>query len=71
MSSIRRIIARAILEQCCSWRFWCKLCFNANLQIRSPLNSLAYIVPPCAKNGRLHQNPTDGAKGLRRDNRFK
>jgi hypothetical protein len=55
MSSTRRIIARAILERCCSWRFWCKLCFNANLQIRSPLNSLAYIVPHCAKNGRLHQ----------------
>ena len=34
--------------------FWCKLCFNANLQIRSHLNSLAYIVPHCAKNGRLH-----------------
>ena len=37
-------------------RFWCKLCFNANLQIRSPLNSLAYIVPHCAKNGRLYQS---------------
>ena len=31
--------------------FWCKSCFNANLQIRSHLNSLAYIVPHCAKNG--------------------
>jgi hypothetical protein len=36
--------------------FWCKSCFNANLQIRSHLNSLDYIVPHCAKNGRLHQS---------------
>jgi hypothetical protein len=47
-------------QRCCSATtcrgFWCKLCFNANLQIRSPLNSLAYIVPHCAKNGRLHQS---------------
>jgi hypothetical protein len=62
MSSTRRIIARAILGRCCSWRFWCKLCVIANLQIRSPLNSLAYIVPRCAKNRRLHQSPTDGPK---------
>jgi hypothetical protein len=39
--------------------FWCKSCFNANLQIRSHLNSLDYIVPHCAKNGRLHQSPDD------------
>jgi ABC-type dipeptide/oligopeptide/nickel transport system permease component len=26
-------------------RFWCKLCFNANLQIRSPLNSLSGYIP--------------------------
>jgi hypothetical protein len=35
------------------------LCFNANLHIRSPLNSLAYIVPHCAKNGRLNQSYAD------------
>ena len=37
-----------------------------DLQIRSPLNSLAYIVPHCAKNGRLHQSPEKKAARQRR-----
>jgi hypothetical protein len=45
--------------------FWCKLCFNANLQILSPVNSLAHIVSYCAKNGRLHQSPRCHVQGRR------
>ena len=45
--------------------FWCKLCFDANVQIHNPLNSLAYILFHIGlRNGRLHQRRTGPVRAI-------